>query len=97
MKTQEISEKPYFDNGFTKWYFHKNLQNYIESEQADNLPVLLNLYCFVVKGKGVNDIVLIDGNQNILATHNNTLEGENNIKTRIIAHKVNKHFTNDNL
>lgn len=45
---------PDFVGGNFKWYVDSYLQNYIETNQATNLPKLKELYYFVVKGNDKN-------------------------------------------
>ena len=40
---------PDFVNGDFKWYYDKHFMRYIENEQADNLPKLNGLGCFIIK------------------------------------------------
>jgi len=91
-KIDFTKEKPFFDNGDLKWYVSINIQRLIENEQANNLPVLKGFGCFVVKGKGVEDYVLIDHQQNIIAAFPYTNEGFGQMEARIKIMKVSKHF-----
>ena len=84
--------KPDFDNGKTKWYLDKYFNKYIKNEQADNLPKLENLLCFVVKGNDVEDYVLIDDNQNVLATYNYTYTGSEQMQSKINIFKITKNY-----
>lgn len=84
--------KPYFENGDFKWYVDKHFQNYIENKQADNLPELDGLGCFVVKGKDTEDYVLIDDKQNVISAYPYTLEGYGQMEAKINIIKVSKHF-----
>lgn len=86
------NETPYFVNGNSKWYMLPKLNKYITTEQADNLPKLDNLYVFVVKNDEVNDIVLIDGNQNILRYKDNNLQGYHEMEVYINMLKIKQHF-----
>lgn len=83
---------PDFDNGTTKWYINKHFQNYLENEQADNLPKLKGFGCFNVIAEEVNDLVLIDHKQNILGAYSNTLEGEDQMTAKINIIKISKHY-----
>jgi hypothetical protein len=40
------TDKPYFDNGITKWFYSINLNDYIQNKQSFNLLELEKLYCF---------------------------------------------------
>lgn len=84
--------KPDFVNGDFKWYIHKDLQNYIEKEQADNLPALKGFGCFVVKSQDVEDYVLIDNKQNVVDGRPCTLQGYEQIQTKINMFKIAKHY-----
>lgn len=84
--------KPNFINGNFKWYVDENIQKYIESQQANNLPKLENLYCFIVKGDDVSDYVLIDNKQNVIAGYSYTIEGYDQILTEINIIKISKYF-----
>ena len=84
--------KPCFVNGEFRWYVDKYLQDYIENKQADNLPKLNGFGCFVVKGKDVEDYVLIDNKQNIIDGYPYTLEGYGQMEAKINIIKISKHF-----
>lgn len=92
MRIDFATEKPDFDNGQTKWYIDKHLQSYIENSQADNLPSLKGLGIFVVKGDNVEDYVLINDKQAVLASFNYTMEGLEQMTARINMYKVSKHY-----
>ncbi len=85
-------EKCVFDNGTCKWYIDKYFQNYIENEQKINLPKLKGYGCFIVKGKDIEDYVLIDHKQNILASYHYNSEGFGQMEAFINIMKVSKHF-----
>jgi hypothetical protein len=91
-KIDFTKETPMFDNGHCKWFIEKHFQNYLENEQADNLPKLKDLWCFIVKGPDIEDYVLIDGKQNILASFKYTQEGFGQMEARINIIKVSKHY-----
>jgi hypothetical protein len=84
--------EPDFDNGEFKWYFDKHFQSIIQNEQAENLPKLKGLGCFVVKSKDVEDYVLIDSKQNIIASYPYTTYGHEQMDSRIKIIKISKHF-----
>lgn len=84
--------KPDFVNGDFKWYIHKDLQSYIEKEQASNLPALKGLGCFVVKSQDVEDYVLIDDKQNVIDGRPCTSQGYEQIQTKINMFKIAKHY-----
>ena len=84
--------KPCFVNGGFRWYVDKCLQDYIENKQADNLPKLNGFGCFVVKGKDVEDYVLINNKQNIIDGYPYTLEGYGQMEAKINIIKISKHF-----
>jgi hypothetical protein len=85
-------ENPTFDMGEFKWYLDKYLQNYIENKQAENLPKLEALFCFVVKGKDVEDYVLIDNKQNIISAYPYTLDGKGQMEAKINILKIIKNY-----
>lgn len=84
--------KPDFTNGEFKWYFDKHFQRQIENEQADNLPKLKGLGCFVVKNKEIEDYVLIDDKQNVIAAYPYNLEGHDQMTVKINIIKIAKHY-----
>ena len=89
--------KPDFDNGQTKWYLDKYFNNYIKNVQAENLPSLKNIMCFVVKGESiiaetVEDYVLIDDKQGILASYRYTSEGFQQMESKINIIKITKNY-----
>lgn len=84
--------KPDFVNGDFKWYIDKHFQNYIENEQADNLPKLKGFGCFVVKSKDVEDYVLIDNKQNVIDGYPYTLKGYGQMVAKINIIKISKHY-----
>jgi len=81
-----------FDNGTFKWYVEPYFQNYIESENAGNLPKLKGIGCFVVSGNNKEDLVLIDSYQNILEAYNYDASGFDQMQAKINIIKVSKHF-----
>lgn len=84
--------KPDFVNDTFKWYVDPHFQSYIENSQADNLPRLKGIGCFVVKGKEVEDYVLIDNKQNIIDAYPYTGEGFGQMEAKINIIKISKHF-----
>ena len=83
--------KPDFENDGFKWYIDKHFQRYITTEQAENLPKLENLMCFVVKGPYVQDYVLINDKQEILAGYPYP-HGFEELEAKINIIKISKHF-----
>ena len=86
------TEKVYHDNGITKWYIDKHFNEYLLSQQADNLPIIKGFGCFIVKGDDIEDYVLVDANQNVLASFEYTLEGYGQMEARINIMKIDKHY-----
>ena len=84
--------EPDFDNGQFKWYVDKHFQSYLENQQADNLPKLKGLGCFIVKGGDKEDYVLIDNKQNIISAYPYTTEGFTQMEAKIKIIKISKHF-----
>lgn len=89
--------KPDFDNGQTKWYLDKYFNNYIKNIQAENLPSLKNVMCFVVKGECMNsetveDYVLINDKQDILASYRYTPEGFQQMEAKINIIKIYENY-----
>jgi hypothetical protein len=84
--------KPDFINGDFKWYIDKHFQNYIENEQISNLPKLQGIGCFVVKSIDIEDYVLIDDKQNVIAGYPYTVGGYDQMEARINIIKISKHF-----
>lgn len=91
-KIDFTKETVVFDNGHCKWYIEKHLQNHLENKQAENLPRLKGLGCFIVKGEDIEDIVLIDNKQNILATYPYTFNGYDQMMAKITIIKVSKAY-----
>ena len=83
---------PDFVNGDFKWYYDKHFMRYIENEQADNLPKLNGLGCFIIKNNDIEDYILIDDKQNVLAAYPYTLEGAGQMEAMINIIKISKHF-----
>lgn len=86
--------KPYYINENFKWYFDPYFQNYIQNEQEFNLPKLKNLYCFVVKSETVENYVLIDNNQNVIAEYPYTFAGYEQMKAKLNILKILEHYDN---
>lgn len=93
-KLNLASIKPDFESDTALWYIDEYFTGYLGKEQAENLPPLKNLGCFVVQLKESNelDYVLIDTQQNILASFNYTNEGFNQMEARINIMKISKHY-----
>ena len=83
---------PDFINGDFKWYIDKYFTEYIESEQAVNLPKLSGLGCFIVKSNDIEDFVLIDDKQNVIAGYNYGLCGFEQMVAKINILKISKHY-----
>jgi hypothetical protein len=84
---------PYFTNNENfRWYVCKELQRYIETKQTENLPKLIGFGCFIVKGKDIEDYVLIDNKQNIIGSYPYTLEGFGQMEAKINIIKISKHY-----
>lgn len=87
----DITE-PSFVNGNFKWYVDTYLQNYIENEQANNLPKLKGFGCFIVKSNDVEDYVLIDSKQNVIDAYPYNLSGCESMMAKINIIKISKHY-----
>jgi len=85
-------ETPTFENGDFKWFLCKYFQQYLTNEQADNLPKLENLGCFIVKNKEIEDYVLIDNNQNVIVGYTYTYGGHEQMEHMINIIKINEHY-----
>lgn len=79
------------DNGVTKWYVSPYFMSYLAREQSDNLPKLEGYGCFVVKGDGVEDYVLIDSSQSVLA-HYPYPAGAEQMEAKINIMKISKNY-----
>lgn len=88
------NKKPDFDSGTHKWYLDSYFNDYIRTEQKDNLPKLKGLGCFVVISNdgGERDYVLIDGKQNVLSAYPYTVEGYGQMEAKINILKVLEHY-----
>lgn len=86
--------KPKFINGEFEWYLFEDIQKKIDSEQANNLPKLDNVFCFIVKSKTICDIVLIDNKQNVIDSKPYNYQGIEEIEVKISMMKIYKHFNN---
>lgn len=96
MRTIDLTkEVEIFDNGTCKWYVHKHFQDYIESKQASNLPLLKGFACFIAKNSEIEDIVLVDHNQNVIDARPNSNEGWEQIEAKINILKISKHFDDE--
>lgn len=87
--------KPYFDNGVCKWYVAEYFQNYLNNQQAFNLPPLEGIGCFVVKGVDIEDYVLIDTEQKILGSYRYNHEGFEQMDAKINMLKVSKYYDDE--
>jgi hypothetical protein len=87
-------ETPYWINGDFKWYIDKKYQNYLATEQAENLPKLTNLGVFRVVNEveGIDDYVLIDDNQNAIKNYTYSPQGAEQLVAFINILKVSKHY-----
>lgn len=84
--------EPYFVNGDFKWYVDKHFQDYIENQQAYNLPKLKGLFCFIVKNKDIEDYVLIDDKQNVIGGYGYNFVGYEQMEALINIIKISKHY-----
>lgn len=91
-KINFTSTKPYFEHKDFKWYIDEDLQDYIQSKQAANLPKLKNLACFIVVNKDSQKYVLIDNKQNIISEYQYNSEGYGQTQAKINILKIHKHF-----
>jgi hypothetical protein len=83
---------PYFVNGNIKWYIDAHFTDYLHDTQANNLPKLQKLGCFVVKGEDFEDYVLIDNKQNAIAAYPYSESGADQMLAKINIIKISKHF-----
>lgn len=90
--TVSNTEKPVFFNNGYSWYIDRYFQNYLENQQAENLPSLKGYGVFKVSGLGNNEYVLINDNQQVLTAYNYNAEGKDQMTARINIMKVSKHF-----
>lgn len=88
------SDQPVFLNNGYSWYIDRYFQNYLENEQAENLPSLKGYGCFKVVSKESDEYVLINNKQQVLAVFNYNAEGMDRMQARINMIKVSKHFDN---
>jgi hypothetical protein len=84
--------KPTFTNGDFNWYIDEVFQNYIQTQQADNLPNLKGIGCFIVKNDKIEDYVLIDNKQNVIAAYPYNQNGYEQMTAKINIIKISKHF-----
>ena len=75
-------DKPVFVHGRFSWYHSKEFQEKINNEQAENLPALKGVGCFIVKGDK-EEYVLIDDKQNILDAQPFNFTGQGNMDAKI--------------
>lgn len=85
-------DQPVFLNNGYSWYIDRYFQNYLENEQAENLPRLNGYGCFKVTSKEGSEYVLINHKQQVLAVFNYNAEGKDQMQARINIMKVSKHF-----
>jgi hypothetical protein len=86
-------DKPYFVDGTTKWFYSIYLNDYIVNKQSFNLLELEKLYCFIVKGEGnINDLVLIDDKQNVMTFYNYSHNGYEQMIAFINMLKISKYY-----
>ena len=85
-----MNSEPTFVNGNFKWYFQKEINKYISTKQAANLPILENLACFIVinESENINDYVLINEKQQVVKNYNNSLEGHGQLMAYINMLKI---------
>lgn len=87
-------ETPYWINGDFKWYIDKKYQDYLTTQQAENLPKLINLGIFRVinEKENIDDYVLIDNKQQPLKSCTYSSQGTEQLEAFINILKVSKHF-----
>lgn len=85
-------EKPVFVHQQFNWYIDKYFQDYLENKQADNLPKLKNLGCFVVHSDESTEFVLIDNKQNVLEAYPYNGNGFEQMVAMINILKISKHY-----
>ena len=84
--------EPTFINGDFKWYLDEYFQNYIGNMQAVNLPKINDLACFIVRSNNLEDYVLIDNKQNVVAGYPYTDSGFEQMLCKINIIKIAKHY-----
>ena len=84
--------KPYFDNGDFKWYIDEYFREYINNKQAENLPKLENLGCFIVKGNDIEDYVLINNKQEVIKAYTYSITGFEQMVTFLNMLKITKNY-----
>lgn len=90
MKDIFTKENLFFEYGKFKWYTDETHQKYVSSENAENLPALTNLGCFIVVGETV-DYVMINDKQEIICSYPYPSKSDEYI-TKINMFKIAKHF-----
>jgi len=85
--------KEHFNSGTHKWYADEYFNDYLKNQQAKNLPPLKGFMCFIVRNEEIEDYVLIDSEQSILAAYPYTNEGFGQMEARINIQKIDKHFS----
>lgn len=85
-------ETPYFENGNFKWYIDKELNQYIQTEQAFNLPALKNLAAFVVKEGDKTLYVLTLNNESVISEYHYNGEGYGQMVAHVNIRKVSKYY-----
>lgn len=87
-------ETPYWINGHFKWYIDKKYQDYLTTEQAENLPKLTNLGVFRVinEKENTDDYVLIDDKQQPLKSYTYSVQGAEQLEAFINILKVSKYY-----
>lgn len=91
-KIDFTKEIPFFENEGFKWYNDKHFQNYLEREQASNLPALNGFGVFIVTNESIQDYVLIDSKQNVLTAYIYNREGFGQMEAYINIMKISKHY-----
>lgn len=84
-------ENLFFTNGEFKWYKDEYHNNYATSKNAENLPKLDGVGCFIVTDGNITDYVMIDDKQNIICAYDYPAKFEEYI-TKINMLKIAKHF-----
>ena len=64
---------------------------------SDNFTGLNNYGCFIVKNKDIEDYVLIDNKQNVIAGYPYTLGGSEQLLAKINIIKISKHYEENNI
>lgn len=87
-------ETPYWINGNFKWYFDKKYQDYLNNQQAENLPPIKNLGVFRVINEvdSIDDYVIINDKQEPIKSYTYNSQGAEQLEAFINILKVSKHY-----